>query len=307
MSNMFKKADNFISKSTTIVTSAISNSIQKNNQGNSNVSSTPPGAFVPSDQHPHTADYYAKKPPTTEIPVAVAVPVPIEVKPPVLVVHPPANVQTTVESNFSQRPPVVQSQEEQGFGCKCQCCNACFNCFGSCLKSVIPPAWFLSSTFCTVGFIISCIAYASCEFFKEDDIFYGIKSDCPNQTENALAFVARWAAILSIALGGICLFLMVSPCLLCCCLNAMSKRQWKQCGVCLGITGILQLITLVTILDCVQNSCILQGGFLALPASLCFSGAAVSTYFVQENVLTNTVTVQRTQATASQVPYVQRL
>lgn len=295
MNSLFQKADKFV----TTGINAVTNSLAAKNTNNEN-----PPAFAPTeDVAPlRTEDYYAKKPPSTEIPVAAPVPVPN--KPPVVVVHPPTNMNTTIQSTAPVRRPVSHSPEEPGFGCKCDCCNACFSCFGSCFKSLIPPAWFLTSAFCTVGLILSSSVFAACDFIHyqngNEDEDYSFSDLCPNELvdlEGNFSLPAKGAAILSIVLGGICLFLMMAPCLLCCCFRAMNKRQWRQCGCLLAVAGILQLFTLIAILDCGKTVCTLAaGGFRALPASFCLSGAAVSSYFVNENEsrLRNTVLVQRT-------------
>jgi len=295
MNNLLKKADKFVTTGITTVT----NSLVTKNTNNEN-----PPAFAPTeDVAPlRTEDYYAKKPPSTEVPVAV--PVPIPHKPPVVVVHPPTNVNTPNQSTAPIRRPVSHSPEEPGFGCKCKCdcCNACFSCCWSCFKSLIPPPWFVTSAFCTVGLILSSSSFGACDFIHnkddDDDEEYGFSNLCTNKLVDlggSFSSIAKGAAILSIVLGGICLFLMMAPCLLCCCFHAMNKRQWRQCGCLLGWAGIIQLFPLIAILDC--DDCTLgAGGFRALSASFCLSGAAVGSYYVNENEsrLRNTVLVQRT-------------
>eukprot|EP00588_Corethron_pennatum_P008264 CAMPEP_0194285282 /NCGR_PEP_ID=MMETSP0169-20130528/29843_1 /TAXON_ID=218684 /ORGANISM="Corethron pennatum, Strain L29A3" /LENGTH=128 /DNA_ID=CAMNT_0039031371 /DNA_START=45 /DNA_END=432 /DNA_ORIENTATION=+ len=104
MNNLLKKADKFVTTGITTVT----NSLVTKNTNNEN-----PPAFAPTeDVAPlRTEDYYAKKPPSTEVPVAV--PVPIPHKPPVVVVHPPTNVNTPNQSTAPIRRPVSHSPEEQ--------------------------------------------------------------------------------------------------------------------------------------------------------------------------------------------------
>jgi len=294
MNSLLKKADKFVTTGITTVT----NSLAAKNTNNEN-----PSAFAPTeDVAPlRTEGYYAKKPPSTEIPVAVPVPIDLPNKPPVVVVHPPTNVNTPNQSTAPIRRPVSHSPEELGFGCKCKCdcCNACFSCCWSCFKSLIPPPWFVTSAFCTVGLVLSSSAFGACDFIHNDDEEYGFSNLCTNELRDydfdGFSSIAKGAAILSIVLGGICLFLMMAPCLLCCCFRAMNKRQWRHCGCLLAVAGTLQLFTLIAILDC--DDCTLgAGGFRALSASFCLSGAAVGSYFVNENEsrLRNTVLVQRT-------------